>query len=180
MRKWNKPTFGILVLLISILFCVVFGSWRTAHAQYVSAEKVFYNGAQNDGIGVASDLSERVTAAVNLGTIAGKYGNPEQVSALNLAVSQCSEAQTINGKWEANNLLEQAFYDLKAWVEEQELSAHDQDSVSSLSAEFQSRAATMSHDAYNSEALEYNQILTEFPVETICTMLGLEPLELFR
>ena len=170
------------ILALCVVFALVFGCFRSVSGLRTQAEQIFFSGAGGDGIGVASDLSARRDAALNLVTVARRYLDPqdEEVTALEAAAMALDGADTIGEKARRNRELDRAAFALGDRLSRLELSQQDENYRAGLLAELSSRNATISHDPYNDAAQKYNEALNALPAGFFGKLLGLAPLELFR
>jgi len=182
MNLLYRKNLGILVMVALILFSALTGAHRSLAELRGKAEAVFTAGEAGDGIGIQSDLNERLDLAYNMVTIGRKYfppGDPllEQVLA---ARSRLAEARGPAAKFAANGALSLAVKDLYDALKGRRLSAVDAPYPDKLYAEFNSRNDTLSHDPYNMEAGEFNDRLQAFPANVLARLVFIRPLELFQ
>lgn len=145
-----------------------------------SLEDIFYNGESGNGIGVASDLSDRADCGVNLASVGSRYLESSLLSPLKNAAQGLRSAGSLREKAEANETLEREFRAVSSLLEAEDLSGKDEELVSSLVSMFDSCSYTMSHDGYNAEASGYNSAIKTFPGSLIFSLMGLETAPIFR
>ncbi len=177
-----RKNIGILAMVFLILFSALTGTHRSLAKLQGKAEAVFTAGEAGDGIGIQSDLNERLALAYNMVTIGRKYlpeGDPllEQVLA---ARSQLEAAEGPASKYEANEAMSLAMKDLYDALKGRSLSSVDAPYPDKLYAEFNSRNDTISHDPYNKLAVEFNSVLKAFPANVLGRLVFIRPLELFQ
>ena len=171
---------GIMVLMI--LLGIVLGAYRSGSRLYGEVEDLFYNGQTGNGIGVASDLSDRAEAAFNLIVVAKRNMDQTDPAILELekAAMAANSAGTLQGKGIADQMLEVCMDALYEALGEVALSEKDAGYRESLYADFNSAAMTMSHDPYNAQAVEYNRAIRSLPGRFFFSLFGFEEAPVFR
>lgn len=179
--KWlNKRPVAFAVLAVVILFSCIVGSYRSVLSLRQQTEQVFLQGERGDGLSIAHDLEARVRLSGNLVTIARRYLDDTRLTELQSAADALTAAQTPSEKYQANRKLDTAFQAVYESLEGQALSKTDSDYRIRLRADFHSRNVTISHDAYNGLAQEFNQkVLGSFPAGALASAAGIAPLELY-
>lgn len=164
---------GICILLMLVLMAGGFwlGGYKGLSGQYSKVEDVFFVGEDGDGICVANDLNERVTAAQNLVTIASNYAGVSDarkaVSDAAAALSSNLQSSDVAAIIESNRQLDTAMTALYNDLGQESLSQNHEKYRQSLYANFNSRGDIISHDPYNNYAQEYNQLLKGFPASLL-------------
>ncbi len=178
--KNRRIAAGVMVLMI--LLSVLLGAWRSGSRLYGEVETLFYNGEAGNGIGVASDLSQRAEAAVNLIIVAKRNMDQTDPVILDLeaAVTEVNVAGSLMARFSADNEMAGCMTALYEALGEVALSEKDAGYRSSLYADFTSAAMTMSHDPYNAQAVEYNRALNTFPGGLLMQLFGFEDAPVFR
>lgn len=178
--KNRRTAAGVMVLMI--LLSILLGAWRSGSRLYGRVETLFYNGEAGNGIGVASDLTQRAESAVNLIIVAKR--NLEQddpaVTGLEAAVTAVHTAKSLQARYAADKDMAACMTALYDALGQAALSDKDAGYRSSLYADFTSAAMTMSHDPYNAQAVEYNQALRSFPASLLFRLFGFEEAPVFR
>ena len=145
-----------------------------------SLEDIFYNGESGNGIGVASDLSDRADCGINLASVGSRYLESSLLSPLKNAAQGLRSAGSLREKAEANDILEREFRAVTSLLESESLSDKDRELVSSLVSMFDSCSYTMSHDGYNAETSGYNSSTKTIAASLIFSLMGLETAPIFR
>lgn len=177
---------AIPIMIIMIILGTFLGGYRSLNSLYKKVDKVFYQGVDGDGIGIASDLNDRINTSINLISIAKGYDQDVRVeaaiTAVNSAKDALSSAATIGDKYQANIALTEATEELHKALgnESLQLSEKDAGYRDSLYNQLSSRNDTISHDGYNDSAVEYNNALQEFPASFFTSLFGIEKAVLFR
>jgi len=171
---------GIMVLMI--LLSLPLGAWRTGSRLYGAVEDLFYNGEAGNGIGVASDISQRAEAAVNMIIIAKRNMDPNDpcITGLEAVVMEVNMAKSLQARHQADVEMGGCMAALYDALGEAPLSEKDARYRESLYADFTSAAMTMSHDPYNAQAVEYNRALSAFPGGLLMRLFGYEEAPVFR
>ena len=183
MDLFKKRRTALTVLALAVVFSVLFGSYRSLSALRRDAAVVFAQGEKGDGLSIDHDLSQRVQLANNLITVAGRYfdANDPLLANVQTAGEALSAAGSPSEKFDANTELDTAFWALSGAMEGQSLSQQDAKYRARLGDDFRSRDATISHDAYNRLAAEFNEkTLGVFPANVLGAATGVKPLELYR
>jgi len=177
----NRRT-ACLVMCVMILISLPIGAYASGSRLYSHVEDMFYNGERGNGVGVASDLSGRANAAMNLATVAQRYVAPGDglVQPVLDACNEVSMASTLEEKKQADEYLAKAMAALYDGMGELSLSDKDEGYRSSLYADFTSYGSTMSHDGYNQAAAQYNRQLDAFPGRIFFSLLGFDEAPIFR
>lgn len=170
------------VMVLMIVLGVLLGAWRSGSRLYARVEDLFYNGEKGNGVGMASDLSQRVDAAVNMILVAKRSIDPADsaVTGLEEAVTAVNAASGLQEKYRADRAMASAMTVLYERLGEAALSDKDAGYRASLYADFTSAAMTMSHDPYNAQAVEYNREITSFPGRLFFALFGYEEAPIFR
>jgi len=182
MNLLYRKNIGILVMVLLMLFSALTGTHRGLSKLQGKAEAVFQLGEAGDGIGIQSDLNERLDLAYNLVTIGRKYLSAEDPMLTKVLGTreQLEQAQSPKAKYEANAALSLAVTDLYKELKGRSLSAVDAPYPDKLYAEFNSRNDTISHDPYNQYASEFNEKLEAFPASVLSKLVFIGPLELYQ
>ena len=181
MRFSENRALAWAVLAAAVIFSISFSGRGALKSTRVELEQIFYEGSEGDGLCINRDLGVRAQEAYTLAAIARKYLGEDapQVTGVEEASRRLSEGQLISERAQANAALTSAVEDLYAALGECTLSESDQISARSAYREIQSRADTISRDAYNARASAFNRTIEKFPASLLASLTGVEPLELF-
>ncbi len=183
MKILENRAISIIIMVVLIIGGLLLGGYKSIGGLYSNVEDVFFLGEDKDGICVANDLSERVSAATNMTTIAYKYKEQLGTDGLQLIDNLTSAGANVNDAifnrktgdiqkaLSANKDLDTAMEALYRAMGEVALSSQDEKYRQSLFADFNSRNDTISHDPYNSYAKEYMQLLKGFPASLIASIM---------
>lgn len=182
MEKLKNRRVAVGAMVLMILLGILLGAYRSGSRLYGEVETLFYNGEEGNGIGVASDLSQRADAAVNLIVVAKRNMDPNDpfITELEKAVTEVGMAKDLTARFAADNEMDGSMTALYHALGEVDLSEKDAGYRSSLYADFTSAAMTMSHDPYNAQAVEYNRALHTFPGGLLMGLFGFEDAPIFR
>ena len=177
----NRRT-AALAMCVMIFLSFIIGGWRSGARLYGEVGDIFYNGEKGNGIGVASDLSQRAESAVNMIIVAkrGLEADDDVLKELEAAVTAMNSAGSLEDKAEANSVLTSAMAAVYDALGEVSLSEKDEGYRQSLYADFTSAAMTMSHDGYNEQAVEYNRAIKSFPGSIFFAIFGYGEVPVFR
>jgi len=181
MKITENKIICIVLMMVLIAAGFLLGGMKGLNGLYKDAETVFFTGEDKDGICVANDLSERVSAAANMITVARKYESSMSDScraALTALNDATGTMEILLGKpadladiIAGNKPLDTAMADLFREMGNLELSQQDEKYRQSLYADFNSRNDTISHDPYNLYAQEYQQAADKFPASLIAAVM---------
>ena len=171
MKLLENKAICLLLMIALIAAGTWIGGYKGLNGLYSQAEDVFFTGEDGDGICIANDLTERITAAANMVTIASNYpgvkekvDNVTEISALLSSALSSRDIHELSGR---NISLDSAMTDLYNALGEEQLTAQHEKYRQSLYADFTSRGHTISHDPYNQYAQDYNQALKGFPASLL-------------
>ena len=182
MKIFENKVISILLMVVLIAGGLFIGGMKGLNGLYSEVEDVFFLGVDRDGIGVANDMTERVTAAFNMVTIARKYEDKAndtykeavewlRADAADLELAVSYGKGDIADAVAANKNVDTAMTFLYKEMEQVGLSAQDEKYRQSLYADFNSRGDTISHDPYNQYAEEYMKVLDGFPASLIAAVM---------
>ncbi len=178
----KNPTNAAIIMFVVIFISALLGGGRSLASESRKVEKVFTNGAENDGLGIASDLGLRIDASYNLVTVALKYLPDDTQTVRNVlaARDQLIKAKGYSNKFEANQQLTEATTDLNELLISLDLNSSDISYRKGIMSELTSSNSRMSHDPYNTKAEAFNSILDSFPANIISRLTRTKHLPLFR
>ena len=162
--QFNKP-FAIIAALLIVL-CTSFIKSQITFASFSNkAYDVYTNGYHDDGLSIKNDSMKKVSYAKNLVSIASKYlkdDNPS-ILVLNQAINSFDENRSISEEAHASTLLDGAFNELIAALNNQELTQKDSDYVLSFKADYDGRNDMIKRDKYHEYVLSLMNETTNFP-----------------
>lgn len=150
------------------------------------ADNVFYSGVKGDGLSIYGDLNTRLDCAYNLGIIARRSGGEGSDELAQAQSAYDALAAGLNKKAPRASLaalnrdLTNAVETLYRAMEAYSLSETDETLIARQYRAFLSANDTISHDAYNVRAADFNEILSGFPANLIAGLTGVAPLDFFR
>ena len=180
MKIFENKIICIVLMVVLIAAGLFIGGMKGLNGLYGEVEEVFFLGVDRDGIGVANDMTERVSAATNMVTIARKYEATapaecrqaiESVNTAAASLESALSAEKIADAIGANKILDLAVSDLYREMGNLNLSDKDEGYRQNLYADFNSRNDTISHDPYNQYAQEYTDVLDGFPASLIASVM---------
>ena len=180
MKIFENKTICIILMVVLIAGGLFIGGMKGLNGLYGDVEDVFFLGVDRDGICVANDMAERVSAATNMVTVARKYESTapaecrqaiENVNSASASLESALSAEKIADAVGANKILDLAVSDLYREMGNLNLSGKDEDYRQNLYADFNSRNDTISHDPYNQYAQEYTDVLDGFPAGLIASVM---------
>lgn len=170
-------------MFVMIFFAIAFGSYRNLSELSNETTSTFYNGVNNDGKSIQSNLDQRVSTANILVNMAKKYfsSNDETILKVSSAIEELSKATTPATKCSANKKLTQETDDLIYKLNsESKLSSADSKNLTKFSEELAVYNDLINKDGYNTVAQNYNNTMDAFPTNLLCTLFGIESAQLFR
>lgn len=185
MAKLKTKPAGILLMVLLVAVCSLFGCFRSLNAMYADVERIFENGSEGDGICVKNDLLQRADCAVNMCTVARKnLTGTKQALTDDLSEAagalKSSEKGSIAAMKACNEDLQTAMDSVYSALEaDAGISASDRKLYRQEYAEFESRADTIRHDPYNTAAAEYNQKTGSFPATVTKLLTSADDAEIF-
>ena len=173
---------ALCIMAAMILFAIFLGGGRSLRALRDGVEQIFWNGADGDGIGIASDLGKNSADAVNLLSVARGYDiSADALTDLEAALDAMDAAgRGITALYQANTELTQCVTAVYEELGRQSLSERDEGYRQSLYHNILSRNDTMGRDPYNEEALAFNQALARFPANLLGAATFVRSAPLFR
>lgn len=177
----RNPKIANSFLAVCLVAGLVAGPLCTVHREYGKAEKLFYKGAQGDGVGVSSDLSDQIAAAANLAVIGSRYEETAALAAgAKQAAQQAAEAKDIGQKTLLTQQAGEQMERLGAALENCTLSEEDDRYRMSLADAYAAAADRMKRDPYNKAALSFDTLRKKFPASLAAGLLGAEELPVFE
>ncbi|MBQ4650657.1 MAG: hypothetical protein IJB73_08150 [Firmicutes bacterium] len=183
MKIFENKVICIILMVVLIAGGLFVGGAKGLNGLYKDVAEVFFVGIDNDGICVANDMSERISAATNMVTVARKYESTvpascrqaiDYVNTAAASVDSALNARDIAEAVAANKILDTAVADLYREMGDLSLSDKDEDYRQNLYADFNSRNDTISHDPYNQYAQEYMAALDGFPAGLIAAIMPIK------
>lgn len=194
MRLAENRTIAWIVFAMSVVIALSLSGnalKKNALEMRLDTIKVFYTGANADGLSIDSDLKARAKDAYTLIGIAGRYSQIDEtiVQAATAAQRAMDEANglaqlEIKARSQANAQLGRAIEDLYTALNNSALSEADRRDVQSVYDDFKSHGNTIGRDPYNELAAQFNRdadaMYSQFPASMFKNMQGGAPtLELF-
>ena len=182
--KLLKNKFFAIAMMIIMIFCSIgFGSYRSLSELSNNTTSVFYNGVNNDGKSIQSNLDQRISTSNSIVNMAKRYfpaSDEDIISVLNV-MDELSSATTPSTKCAANKKLTQEVDNLCYKLNNSaKLSSSDSKSLSKLSDQMAVSNDLINKDGYNNTAQEYNNVISVFPANLLSTSFGIKSAELFR
>lgn len=182
MKKGRKNrAVAIALTVLMVAGSIPLGVNRTESREASAALSVFYNGENQDGYGVQYDLEQRMATAANLLTVAGRYMEADDpaLTALRTARQELMQADSVAKKYDANVRLSDAAATVLSRLENMELSESDKKYPAEFETDLAAAQDRIARSPYNRLAQEYNSGLSQFPVDLLRGIAGVEELELF-
>lgn len=182
MKFMYNRRFAAVILLVCIIGTILIGGGHSLERYRDAQSRLFAEGTTGDGNSIQNDLRARCEAGHNLITVAKRYmaANAAEIESLSGAITALENAATVKEAFDANYDLTVAADHMYSVLNNTELSDADKKLVSGQFTELTSRNRTISHDGYNTAAMEFNELLGRFPTSVIAAANGITPLELFR
>lgn len=172
-----------LIMAVVVVLSLCFGAVRSVRVEASKVERMFTEGVDGSGYGIAGDLEERADYAQRLMKIAGKYsGAEEEIEAVQEAVVALGSAGTPSEKYRADKALESAVIVLDLAMGDQGLSEQDEAYRSETMSGFESPGYKIDKEAvrYNEAVQAYeDQVLGGFVASLIGNMISLPEVEAY-
>lgn len=181
-EKLKNPRTATVLMAVMIAAAILLGGGRSLRALARDVEDIFWNGADGDGIGVASDIGKNRDDGYNLLSVARNYPLSDgALDALEDAVEHLDRAgRDIESLYQGNAALTRAATTVYEELGLQALSERDETYRQSLYHNILGRNDTMRRDGYNTAAQSFNQKLTRFPANLLHVVTFVTPAPLFR
>ncbi len=173
LKKAGVPQLAaVLLLAVS-----VFGIGGAKLAGYYSETMAGFSSGQYS---ITADMDQRVSAAANVVTVAGKIGGVDQqlLADAKQAVDALSTLPGPAETYAADQTLEQAIealYDQALPL----ASADQKDMLAEQHSEFMSRGTILRNSSYNEQAEAFNEDRNAFPANLIGALWGVDEAEYF-
>lgn len=188
MNVLQNKNFAKLTMILMIIAATLIGSHNSLTKLSNKAEAVFSAGINGDGLCIQSDLDKRSELARNLITVSSGY-IPQDSAILkdvDSARNELKSASNINDKFDANNTLDEAVFNLYSTLEKEAITQKEEllnnfsKNPTRIYTEFRSFGDTIKHDKYNDYANEFNSALKAFPANILSKLTFVKSLELFQ
>lgn len=184
----QNKNFAKLTMILMIIVAILIGSHNSLTKLSDKAEAVFYEGINGDGLCIQSDLDKRSELARNLVTVSSAYVPQDSPLLKNVesARSELKSASDIDDKFDANNTLDEAVFNLYSTLEKEGITQKEEllnnfsKNPTRIYTEFRSFGDTIKHDKYNSCANEFNSALKVFPANILSKFTFVNSLQLFE
>lgn len=179
----KNRAFAIILMFIIIICSIGFGSYRSLSELSNNTTNVFYNGVNNDGKSIQSNLDQRISTSNSMVNLAKKYFPASDEAIVNVAnaMNDLSQADSPSTKCAANKILTQQTDDLYYKLNtSKSLNSTDVKNLTKLSDQLSVSNDLINKDGYNNVAIDYNNTIAVFPANVISSTLGIKPAELFR
>lgn len=172
-----------LITAAILVLSLCFGAVRSVRAEASKVERMFTEGVDGSGYGIAGDLEERADYAQRLTKIAGKYSGAEQeTEAVQEAVVALSAAKTPSEKYRADKELESAVVALDLAMQDLNLSEQDEAYRSETVTGFESPGYKIDKEAvrYNEAVQTYKEkVLGGFVANLVGILVSLPEVEAY-
>ena len=163
MSKLKNPKIAAVITVLVVVLSLCFGTVRSVRSEAAKVERMFTEGVDGSGYGIAGDLEERVEYASRLTKIAGKYtGMDQEIAVVEGAITALSAARTADLKYLADRDLENAVTALDLALQDTDLSESDEKYRSETIAGFQSPGYKI-----DKEAVRYNEAVRKYQDEVL-------------
>ena len=173
MSMLKKRSTAFIVAVFVIIFGTLFGVHRSIAAETRKIETMFYNGVyikdQNyTQPGISEKLDERAMAALGLVTIAAHYDTlADKADSLRQARLALMDAETITGKYIANEKMQSAYKALLAELAKQNLTDSETAATQSYAETLDGAQGFIQSSAYNNAVSSFRNELGAFPVSIL-------------
>lgn len=171
---------GAVFFAVCAVAALVLGPVNTVRRELNQVQRLFTQGQERDGIGVASDLDTQADCAANLAVIGAKYTQTEALAQqARESAAQVHSQDGIVEKSQAADTAGQAFDQLYQALAQEELSEQDAEYRQKLQVQMNAARDTASRDPYNQAAESYNRLTQQFPASLAAGLLHTAELPVF-
>ena len=182
-KTFENKYVAIIIMIVMIISSALYGVHRSLSRMSKEVNNIFYQGVDNDGIGIFSDLNIRINQSQNLLTIARKYDIDEDlINSIEVVLVDLSNGNnSIANKYQSNLELTSKTNTLIAILNDlEEVSDNDISFIRNIEISLLARNDTIFRDPYNLAVKEYNDQLEEFPTNILRKLIGIKKIEYFR
>lgn len=187
MKFFKSYTGAAVVLAAAVLASILLGSHRSLTAERNRVEALFYSGTDSSGYSIATDLSDCLTVAVNLRTVAGRYLDSAALEALQgscreleAALDKSTHYYSIGNAGRSYQRLTEEAQAVITALEDCTLTEKDAQYVRGFQAELLARADSIRYSGYHQQAEQFNrQILGRFPANLLGRLTFVREAEAF-
>lgn len=171
---------GAVFFAVCAVAALVLGPVNTVRRELNQVQRLFTQGQERDGVGVAADLDTQADCAANLAVIGAKYTPAEELSRQARQAAAGVHQQTdLLAKSQAAQAAGELFDALDACLSQLELAEQDAAYCQSLRAQMSAARDTASRDPYNQAAQAYNEMAQQFPASLAAGLLQTAELPIF-
>lgn len=177
-RRWS-----LRIMILMIIAAMLFGSHRTLAKMSSETTAIFYNGVDNDGYGIQSDLDRVIDSASKLISMAKLYAvgtDLTLVEEAGKAQSALYQASTISAKYSAYLELDNKISLLYYALDKYDLSQAHKVSKTTLYYDIAEVKEKIGHSAYNTYADQFNEVLDTFPANILSKATFVSKVDAFR
>lgn len=172
------------ILAAVVVLSILFGSHRSLTAERNKVEALFTAGTDGSGYSIATDLSDSLTVAVNLLTVAGRYLDAPSLEGLQESCGQLEAAlfgDSIASAYDGYQRLSEEAQTVISSLEECPLSDKDAQYVRGFQADLLARADSIKYSDYNQQVDQFNQqVLGRFPANFLGKLTFVRDAQPFR
>lgn len=158
MSKLKNPKIAVVITVLVVALSLCFGAVRSVRAEAAKVERMFTEGVDGSGYGIAGDLEERADYARQLVKVAERYDGLEtETKAVIDADPALWSDRSPSARYQADLALENAVTALDLAMQGAELSEKDEAYREQIMADFASPSYKIDKEAvrYNAEVQKY-------------------------
>lgn len=183
MKFWENRRKSSIFMIVVIIISIILGSHRTLISMYNNTAVIFYNGVDNDGYGIQSELDRMIDSSSNLLSMASLYFIDDDIQLVDdasQALSTLSNTDGIKAKYQAyldlDTKISLVYYALANY----DLTQVHQVSKTTLYYDIAEVKEQIGHNEYNNYVDDYNAVLNNFPANILSKVTFISNVETFR
>ena len=183
MKFWENRHLSSIIMIIVIVVSILLGSHRTLMSMYNKTTVIFYNGVDNDGYGIQSELDRMIDSSSKLLSMASIYfidSDIQLVDDATQALNDLSDADSIKAKYQTYLILDTKISLVYYALANYELTQVHQISKTTLYYDIAEVKEQIGHNEYNTYTDEYNAALNNFPANILSKVTFVSHIEDFR
>lgn len=170
------------ITLVMVLAATLIGSGTSLRKLRNEAESIFYQGEDQDGMGIQYDLDQLMEECYSLTVVAKRYleDSDPMITAVLEARTALEKAKTPPRKHDAAEKLKEVSLALYEHLGNYPLNERDLKYRNGFYAEITSRFLIIDRSSYNQRAKEFNETISKFPANILRLITFVAPLELYE
>lgn len=178
----NNRGVALTVLILSVIGSIYFGAMKDFHGYHRTAQKIFENGDQNDGLSIANEIIKMKENAFDLATIGRTASgtDADTITRVTLNAEIMCEDVTFSTKIEAMEKMYNEAEKLLAQIMASDLETDYKGLADAVMYNINSRYNVIMKDPYNERVEKMNKEMTGFPGAFLKSITFSKDVEYFR